>query len=595
MMLIPSVTADNSTSEQFANFSSIFLESKNSTWVQRYNGVPLVLVSICFFAMILWTVVGNILVWAALCRYTSLRNINNYLIGNLAVSDFLLAVTVLPFSAVYDMLGHWVFGKVMCITWLSVDVLICTASIWGLCVIAVDRFTATVYPVWYRERQSVNRAAAYIAFVWIFSIAISVPPFFMWDDMQNNDFLDYDQNGKLQCILFRDHGYVMYSASGSFLIPFILMLLIYIKIFFELQKRARKLRRARMVHNRAASKRSSCTPSAKSIPSIELEPATQDLHTQADSSNMTSGDSSSIGSNESTPPPSPSDTVESPASPAFSTDTNNFSAFTDSKSDGTGNNNHGGLLVIPAKDMLRPVIKRSPSPDRKLCSKGSTLGSIQEEHSQTKSADSAFFDLSHVEISNSEFSTTQCNTEMTYAESGGSPSSLSKKTRGRTDSLASQTNGSMEKQKKSERKVSLNLPQKPKPIKGSKSNGHTPVGKRHRSKLRANKLKSSLNSSTLVSHQQRRFEYREMRATKRMALIVACFIVCWLPFFAMYITRSWCKDCNIDVNLQTFLIWLGYANSALNPILYTLFNKDFRRAFQHIICCTKAGPHQRRR
>jgi len=29
--------------------------------------------------------------------------------------------------------------------------------------------------------------------------------------------------------------------------------------------------------------------------------------------------------------------------------------------------------------------------------------------------------------------------------------------------------------------------------------------------------------------------------------------------------------------------WLGYANSLLNPIIYTVFNPDFRRAFRRIL------------
>jgi len=80
------------------------------------------------------------------------------------------AVTVLPLSAAYECLGRWVFGRVVCDTWLVVDVLYCTASIWNLCVIAADRFTATMFPIWYRERptpilpvrsHTVLRAAAF--------------------------------------------------------------------------------------------------------------------------------------------------------------------------------------------------------------------------------------------------------------------------------------------------------------------------------------------------------------------------------------------------------------------------------------------------
>lgn len=31
--------------------------------------------------------------------------------------------------------------------------------------------------------------------------------------------------------------------------------------------------------------------------------------------------------------------------------------------------------------------------------------------------------------------------------------------------------------------------------------------------------------------------------------------------------------------------WLGYVNSALNPIIYTIFNREFRKAFKKIMVC----------
>ncbi|KAH0809841.1 hypothetical protein GEV33_012953 [Tenebrio molitor] len=73
---------------------------------------------------------------------------------------------------------------------------------------------------------------------------------------------------------------------------------------------------------------------------------------------------------------------------------------------------------------------------------------------------------------------------------------------------------------------------------------------------------------------------KEKRATLILGLIMGSFIACWLPFFFMYILRLVCHIPGIAFSTA---FWLGYMNSALNPVIYTIFNKDFRRAFRRIL------------
>lgn len=83
----------------------------------------------------------------------------------------------------------------------------------------------------------------------------------------------------------------------------------------------------------------------------------------------------------------------------------------------------------------------------------------------------------------------------------------------------------------------------------------------------------------------------ETKAAKTLAIIVGGFIVCWLPFFTMYLIRAFCESC-IQPTVFSVLFWLGYCNSAINPMIYALFSHEFRIAFKRIVCrcvCTRSG------
>lgn len=91
-----------------------------------------------------------------------------------------------------------------------------------------------------------------------------------------------------------------------------------------------------------------------------------------------------------------------------------------------------------------------------------------------------------------------------------------------------------------------------------------------------------------IKAQVKRFRM-ETKAAKTLAIIVGLFILCWLPFFTVYVIRAFCTDC-VHPTLFSVIFWLGYCNSAVNPMIYALFSKDFRFAFKRIICkCFCAG------
>ncbi|XP_055922976.1 octopamine receptor beta-1R-like [Eupeodes corollae] len=83
---------------------------------------------------------------------------------------------------------------------------------------------------------------------------------------------------------------------------------------------------------------------------------------------------------------------------------------------------------------------------------------------------------------------------------------------------------------------------------------------------------------------------REKKAARTLGIIMSAFLVCWLPFFLWYITSSLCDSCNTPRIVVCILFWIGYFNSALNPIIYAYFNREFRIAFKKTLqsCCPQA-------
>lgn len=85
---------------------------------------------------------------------------------------------------------------------------------------------------------------------------------------------------------------------------------------------------------------------------------------------------------------------------------------------------------------------------------------------------------------------------------------------------------------------------------------------------------------------------REKRFTFVLAVVMGVFVVCWFPFFFSYSLYGVCRDsCKIPDPLFKFFFWIGYCNSSLNPAIYTIFNRDFRRAFQKILCKSWKTSH----
>ncbi|XP_039420273.1 beta-3 adrenergic receptor isoform X1 [Corvus cornix cornix] len=83
---------------------------------------------------------------------------------------------------------------------------------------------------------------------------------------------------------------------------------------------------------------------------------------------------------------------------------------------------------------------------------------------------------------------------------------------------------------------------------------------------------------------------KEHKALKTLGIIMGIFTLCWLPFFVANIIKVFCRSLVPD-QLFLFLNWLGYINSAFNPIIYCR-SPDFRSAFRKLLCCPRRADRR---
>ncbi|XP_058844993.1 5-hydroxytryptamine receptor 2A-like [Acipenser ruthenus] len=80
----------------------------------------------------------------------------------------------------------------------------------------------------------------------------------------------------------------------------------------------------------------------------------------------------------------------------------------------------------------------------------------------------------------------------------------------------------------------------------------------------------------------------ERRASKVLGVVFFLFLLMWCPFFITNVMSVLCKgacDGELLGELLNVFAWVGYISSGVNPLVYTLFNKTYRRAFSNYIRC----------
>uniref|UniRef100_A0A8C7J3C4 Somatostatin receptor type 2 n=1 Tax=Oncorhynchus kisutch TaxID=8019 RepID=A0A8C7J3C4_ONCKI len=83
----------------------------------------------------------------------------------------------------------------------------------------------------------------------------------------------------------------------------------------------------------------------------------------------------------------------------------------------------------------------------------------------------------------------------------------------------------------------------------------------------------------------------ERKVTRMVSIVVAMFVLCWLPFYVFNVTSVTGTIDTTPVLKSTFefVVVLGYANSCANPILYAFLSDNFKKSFQNVLCLKKVA------
>nr|XP_034171748.1 dopamine D2-like receptor isoform X2 [Osmia lignaria] len=488
------------------------------------------------------TLFGNVLVILAVVRERALQTVTNYFIVSLAVADLLVAVLVMPFAVYVLVNGSWSLPGFVCDFYIAMDVTCSTSSIFNLVAISIDRYIAVTQPIKYAKHKNNRRVWLTILLVWAISAAIGSPIVL---GLNNTPDRIPDQ------CLFYNADFIIYSSLSSFYIPCIIMVFLYYNIFKALRNRAKKARANRkpnlgdikpgsiienIAHTRSGYSVARFAETALGAAALVAPGMEEPTNTAS-------------GSNE--------DEDETPLDPVVVISNDKSTEF------------FLATVVEEAAAVAQAQLGGTQHARKDSGYEGAASTTLAQEQLETNSSPSP-------------------NPRIASAPSSSTSSSPPPKSAIVSQTSQSKKNGAetnkqeLKRLKSASALLPLQLGRTPSVLSASstckKDKKNAAAGSRF-TIYKANKASKKKREKSSAK--------KERKATKTLAIVLGVFLICWLPFFTCNIMDALCTklQANCQPGVTAFIVtsWLGYMNSFVNPVIYTVFNPEFRKAFHKLV------------